>query len=243
MPISTGKPPIKTAQIALPLAFDRQYSFANYFSDKGDFYGASLSALIRGQGESMIGLWGSCDSGKTHLINASAHFARQQDVGFQLYDATDLLDSDPLAFDDFAGGGLLIIDNLDLVCGHIGWEQRFYQVINHCNIGQLNFIFTTTANPLKLNCKLADFKSRLAWALLMQLPAAEDAVLGEIIRFRASLLGLDFTREVIAYLLTHYSRQLSAQIEILRILDSASLSTQKRITVPMIKQTLADRLA
>jgi DnaA family protein len=241
MPILIGRLLIKAVQIALPLAFDRQYSFDNFYSEQGDFVTQSLCSLIAGDGESMIGLWGRVDSGKTHLVNASAHFARQPAISFQLYDGAELVQGDPVIFEDLASCDVLAVDNLDALCGHRGWEQRFYQIINLCNRGELKLIFTTSDNPLQLDCELADFKSRLAWALLLQLSAATDETgLGNIIKFRAGLLGIDLSKEVIAYLLTHYSRRLSEQIRILRTLDAASLSAQKKISVPMIKQTLAD---
>jgi DnaA family protein len=53
------------------------------------------------------------------------------------------------------------------------------------------------------------------------------------------MLGIELSKEAIAYLLVHYPRQLSKQIEILGVLDRASLSAQKKITVPLIKQALA----
>ena len=240
MPILTGRLPIKAAQIALPLAFDRQFSFDNFYSEQGDFITESLGTLISGDGEPMVGLWGGVDSGKTHLINASAHFARQQSISFQLYDGADLAQCDPGIFEDLTDCRVLAVDNLDAFCGNRGWEERFYQIINLCKNGELNFIFTTSVNPLQMNCELADFKSRLAWALLLQLPATEETGLGNIIQFRAGLLGIELSREVIAYLLTHYSRCLSEQIKILRTLDTASLIAKKKISVPLIKQALSD---
>ena len=74
----------------------------------------------------------------------------------------------------------------------------------------------------------------------MQLPLVVDTDVGQVLRFRAELLGIDLSKEVVTYLLTHYSRQLSAQMEILRLLDKMSLSAKKRITVPFIKETLSD---
>jgi DnaA family protein len=235
-----GRLLIKVAQIALPLGFDRQYSFDNYFSEQSDFVTGSLCSLIGGDGDSMVGLWGGVDSGKTHLINASAYFARQQAISFQLYDGADLVKCDPSMIENLANCRVLVVDNLDAFCGHRQWEERFYQIINLCKDGELNLIFTTSSNPLHLDCQLADFKSRLAWALLLQLPTTEETGLGDIIQFRASLLGIELSKEVIGYLLTHYSRRLSEQIKILGILDTASLRMQKKISVPMIKHTLAD---
>jgi DnaA family protein len=195
---------------------------------------------MRCEGESMIGLWGGADSGKTHLVNASAHFARQQAIGFQLYDGLELLGCDPGIFQDLSNHRILAIDNLDAICGCQEWEERFYHIINRCRDGELQLIYTLSARPQDLDCQLADFKSRLSWGLLLQLQTTEECNIGDIIRFRAGLMGIDLSKEVIAYLLTHYSRRLSEQIRILRILDAASLTEQKKITVPMIKQALIE---
>jgi len=201
---------------------------------------ANLKALISAKGESMIGLWGASDSGKTHLINACAHFARQQGKRFQLYDGMELAQCDADDFEDLANCQVLAVDNLDALCGIQKWEERFYQIINSCSNEGLYMIFTLTQNPSQLDCRLADFQSRLSWGLLLQLQMVEEKEIGDIIRRRAGMLGIELSREAIAYLLVHYSRRLSKQIEILGVLDRASLSAQKKITVPLIKQTLVD---
>ena len=196
--------------------------------------------LITDDGESVIGLWGGLDSGKTHLINACAHFARQQEINFQLYAGDQLAQCDPEYFNIQANCDVLAVDNLDALCGQLHWEEKFYQIINRCKSGDLRLIFTLADRPQYLHCLLADFQSRLSWGLLLQLPASGDSDVEQIIRQRAKLRGLDLSSEVVAYLLTHYSRRLSAQIDNLRLLDEAALSAQKRITIPLIKQTLVE---
>lgn len=227
-------------QIALPLKFDKQFSFDNFLSEQAGFFSSSLKSAINWGGESLIGIWGSQDSGKTHLINATAHYARQQSCRFQFYDGFQLMACDPVQFDDFANSEILLVDNLDAICGHQQWEQKFYQLINACKQGQMTLLFTLSVNPHFLDCALPDFQSRLSWGLLLQLPVVVDADIGRVLKFRAELLGIELSKEVITYLLTHYARHLSAQMEILMLLDEMSLSAKKRVTVPFIKQALSD---
>jgi DnaA family protein len=223
----------------LPLTFDKQFSFDNFLSEQAEFFTSSLKSSINQIGESLIGVWGGQDSGKTHLINAAAHYARQQSSRFQFYDGLQLMKCDPAQFDDFANCEILLIDNLDAICGLRQWEQKFYQLINACKQGEMTLLFTVSVNPQFLECTLPDFQSRLNWGLLLQLPVMVDADIGKVLKFRAELLGIELSREVITYLLTHYSRHLSAQMSILRLLDKMSLSAKKRVTVPFIKQTLS----
>ncbi len=188
----------------------------------------------------MIGLWGKSGSGKTHLLNASAHFARQQGISFQLYDGIELVQYDADLFEDLESCQVLAVDNLDALCGNQKWEEKCYQIINISRNAGLGFLFTLSENPSYLSCRLADFQSRLSWGLLLQLHPTGEMDIANVIKLRAAMLGIELSEEVIAYLLTHYSRQLSEQIKLLRVLDNASLSAQKRITIPLIKQTLAD---
>ncbi|MFV2033295.1 MAG: DnaA ATPase domain-containing protein, partial [Gammaproteobacteria bacterium] len=169
MPTSIEEVPIKAAQIALPLSFDRQFSLENYFSAQGELIIASVKSLIDDSGESLIGLWGGPDSGKTHLINACAHFARQQAVVFQLYEARQLVRCDPDYFDIPASCDVLAVDNLDAMCGQRHWEEKFCQIINRCKGGDLRLIFTLSDKPQYLHCLLPDFQSRLSWGLLLHL--------------------------------------------------------------------------
>lgn len=228
------------SQIALPLSFDRQYSFENYFTDSASFVVASLKALIEGSGESIVGLWGGVDSGKTHFLNASALFARENLLAFQLYDGWQLRDCDPSQFDDIDNDVTLAIDNLDALCGHRGWEETFYRLINQSRDQGIRLVFSLSSKPQDLICELADFQSRLSWGLLLELPKYSDIDTQQIVKLRAELLGIELSKEVLAYLLTHFSRRLSDQIQILRILDKVSLTAQKKVTIPLIKKVLLE---
>lgn len=231
---------INAVQIALPLTFDKRFSFENFLSEQSKLVINNLKSLIDHDGESLIGIWGGPDSGKTHLINASAYYARQQSKRFQFYDGFQLLECDPELLDEFASRDIVLIDNLDAICGNLQWEQKFYQLINACKQGEISLLFTVSNNPQFLDCVLPDLQSRLSWGLLLQLPALGDAEIGEVLKFRAELLGIELSKEVVAYLLTYYSRELSVQMKILRQLDGMSLSAKKRITVPFIKLALAN---
>ncbi len=230
--------PIK--QIALPLSLDRQFSFENYISDRAELIQTSIKALVVGNGEVQIGLWGASASGKTHLLNASAELARRSGVQLQIYDAAQLLQCDASAFEGFANCDVLAVDNLDAIAGNPEWEACFYQVINRCRDGEFRFLFAMSVKPDELATSLDDFQSRLQWGLMLQLPDSSELEIREILRKRARLNGIVLTDDVISYLMTHYARNLSAQMEILRRLDGASLSQQRKVTIPLVKQALLE---
>ncbi len=227
-------------QIALPLSVDRQYSFENFISDRTDLIVASLKALVRGDGETQIGLWGTAASGKTHLLNASADYARTKGVVLQIYDAGQLLHCDAMELEGFSHCDVLAIDNLDAIAGNAKWEAFFYQVINQCRDGDFRFVFAMAPKPEDLETTLDDFRSRLQWGLMLQLPSIGDIEIRQILRQRAQMIGIELAEDVISYLMTHHTRSLAAQMAILRRLDGASLSQQRKVTIPLVKQALQE---
>lgn len=220
---------------------DRQFSFDNFVADRAELIVNSLQALVLGEGEIQVGLWGGAASGKTHLLNASADFARAQQLRLQIYDGLQLRHCEADAFEGFNHCDVLAIDNLDALAGLDDWETCFYQVINRCRDGEFRLLYSLADKPENLPTRLEDFRSRLQWGLLLQLPSSGDGEIRQILRRRAQLLGIDLPDEVIAYLMNHHARDLGEQIDILRRLDSISLTQQRRVTIPLVKQALQER--
>ena len=75
------------------------------------------------------------------------------------------------------------------------------------------------------------------WGLLIALHQADDLQMQQILKQRARLLGLELGDGVLNYLLNHFSRKLTVQMQMLYKLDQAALSAQRKITIPLIRQT------
>lgn len=225
------------SQIPLPLSFDKRFSLHNYIADNASYLSQHLTALFDETGETLIGLWGGSDSGKTHLLNACAHYARDCDVSFHLFDASLLVAAGAEGFSDLPAGSVLGVDNLDLLAGNRQWEAQFYQVVNRVKAGEIRFVFSLSRLPRDIGFRLPDIKSRLMWGLLIALDSPQDEQIETILKVRAKLLGLEMNDDVASYLLGHYSRKLSDQMRLLYELDHASLAKQRKITIPLVRET------
>ena len=197
--------------------------------------------MIRGDGEIQLGLWGRVASGKTHLLNACAQYARDRGVTLQLYDAIQLVDFSSNAFDGFDQCEVLAIDNLDAIMNNTDWETCFYRIVNRCRHGEFRLVYSLSQKVEELDLRLEDLRSRLQWGLMLQLCESSDSDLRQIMQLRARLLGIELSSDVISYLLTHHSRDLASQMAILHTLDGASMSEKRKVTIPLIKQALAER--
>ena len=205
------------AQIPLPLSFDKRFSLENYISRDSQYISHHLTALFDETGEPLIGLWGGTDCGKTHLLNACAHYARHCNVQFHLFDAVQLLEANAQSFSGFPEGSVVGVDNLDLLAGNRDWEEQFYQLINRVQSGEIRFVFSLSRNPRDIGFRLPDLKSRLMWGLLISLQSPDDEQLIKVLTKRANLLGLEMSDNALNYLLTHYSRKLSEQMQLLYV--------------------------
>ena len=225
------------AQLPLPLSFDKRFSLDNYIADNAPYVRQNLTALVDETGETLIGLWGDSDAGKTHLLNACAHYARDCSIQFNLFDALQLEQAKADNFSELPEGSVLGVDNLDLLAGNRAWEEQFYQVVNRVKAGELRFVFSLSRQPRDIGFRLPDLKSRLMWGLLISLQAPGDEEVEHILKTRARLLGLQMSDEVCKYLLSHFSRKLSDQMRLLYELDHVSMSKQRKITIPLIRET------
>ncbi len=196
-----------------------------------------MRGLISGVGEKQVAIWG--DEGKTHLINATAFHAREAGLNSQLYDAEQLRELSPDAFDGWQQADLLGVDNLDAIAGHVGWETQFYQVMNAVRDAGPAFVFSLQQQPKHLATRLADFHSRLLWGLQFKLEPLDDAMLAEVLISRADAMGMTLRPEVCNYLLSHVSRRLKDQMLILQKLEQVTLTEKRRISIPLVKQVIA----
>ncbi len=226
-------------QIPLPLSFDRHFSWQNYIADESPYIEQQLKALFDETGESMVGLWGACDSGKTHLLNACAHYARDIRIPYYLFDASQLAKASAANFDNFPSGCIVGVDDLHLLAGNRLWEEQFYSLVNRVKSSELRFLFSLSRQPRDTGFRLPDLKSRLMWGLLIGLESPDDDEVELILVRRARLMGLDLSGEVVKYLLNHFSRKLSDQMQLLYRLDHAAMAEQRKITIPLIRKICA----
>jgi DnaA family protein len=96
-------------------------------------------------------------------------------------------------------------------------------------------IFSASAAPSHLGLQLPDLATRLGWGLVYQLRLLRDAERLTAIRLRAQDRGLDMTEEVARYVLRRFPRDMHSLFELLERIDSASLASQRRITIPLIR--------
>jgi DnaA family protein len=185
-----------------------------------------------------IFIWGTKDTGKSHLLQACCHqaFAHKK---LAVY--IPLSNMNHHGIDIFTGLSsyqLICLDDIDTVLAKDTWELALFNLINQARENQQILILSANENPRHSQCKLADLQSRLLWGASYQIHALNDNEKKVAIRYRARQRGIDLENQVIEYIYKRYPRDFTTLIEILNKLDKESLTSKRRITKQLVKQAL-----
>jgi DnaA-homolog protein len=86
-----------------------------------------------------------------------------------------------------------------------------------------------------------DLRTRLGWDLVFRLDPLSDAEKREALSTYALHCGLPLSEEVLDWMLTYYARDIRQLFALVDALDRYSLSKHRTVTVPLVRQMLADR--
>lgn len=187
-------------------------------------------------GEPVLYLYGSHGSGKSHLLQASCHLAREGALYLPLGELLDYAPEAVLA--DMETLSLVCLDDLQAVAGSEAWEQALFHFFNRARAAGCRLLLAAEDSPRNLPIQLADLRSRLGWGIVYHLPGYDDGQKAEVLAFRAARRGLALPPEVARYIVSRAPRGLAELLEVLDMLDSRSLAEQRALTVPFVKRVL-----
>jgi DnaA-homolog protein len=220
----------KMQQVPLPLTPQPQHRFDNFLAT-----GAAdqvLKLLQGGPPRTPVYLWGPPGCGKTHLLHAAAQHWQAQGERVTAFDADEPA---PWPFDE-AARAVLIDDceRLDAQQQHAAFTL-FVQAETHA----VGVVAAGGVPPVDLPVR-EDLRTRLGWGLVFALAPPSEEQVRALLRREADRRGILLSDEVIAYLLTRFERHLGVLTRLLDRLDRYSLAHQRAVTVPLLKQMLAE---
>jgi DnaA family protein len=198
-------------QLALGISAPAEPTFDNFVP------GANAEALARLRGladgtlaEPVVYLWGEPGSGRSHLLAAVAHAAAR-------------------------AGGVTVADDVETL--DEARQRALFHAIEAARTGSGGVAAAGNAPPARLALR-DDLRSRLGAGLVYQLRPLTDAERALYLRQQAAGRGMRLADEVVWYLLTHVRRDLPSLTAILATLDRVSLERKRRITLPLVRETL-----
>jgi DnaA-homolog protein len=133
------------------------------------------------------------------------------------------------------------LDDLAAIAGRREWEQGLFRLYREVEERGAVLLAAAAAPPLLLQFSLPDLASRFAAATLLPLRALDESEQRQALRLRAHARGLELPEETALYLQRRFRRDLPTLYELLDAIDEAALQAQRRLTVPFIRQVLAQQ--
>lgn len=200
-----------------------------------------LQALACGTQAGVYWLSGPPGVGRTHLLQASCALAHAAGADAAYLPLSQLLALGPEMLEGWHSARLVALDDVAAVAGLRDWEQGLFRL--HREIEERGAVLLAAAAepPLLLKFSLPDLASRFAAAVLLPLRPLGETGQREALRLRARARGLELPEETALYLQRRFRRDLATLYQLLDALDDAALQAQRRLTVPFIRQVLAQR--
>jgi len=199
------------------------------------FLGTPLAVELLSAARDWVFLAGPAGSGKTHLLLAAAAHASEAGRPAAYLPLTHARGHlrDLLSVQDPAG--VIALDGLEAIAGTREDEVALFDFHNRARAegGVVFYAARDTAAHLPL--VLPDLRSRLSQCTLLPLAPLDETGRRELLRRRAEARGLQLDDAVLDYVFRRVGRDLASLASLLDQLDRASLSAQRRLTVPFVR--------
>lgn len=226
----------------IPVQFDLQaeQSFASFYTASHQQVIQQLTDTASGQGEQQLYLWGKQGSGKSHLLQACCLRAHQRKLSAFFLPLDKNQPPTPEILSGLETFDLICIDNIEVCAGNKIWELALFNFYNRHRGNNHQLIVSADCPPNYLPIDLADLKTRMSWGLTLKLQELSDTEQISALTFKAKNRGFKISPQVGDFLTKHYARDLPALWRLLPKLEQATLVAKRKLTVPFLKQILAE---
>jgi len=224
------------SQLPLALALADHASFETFAAGSNAAAVEHVRSLAQGRADT-VWLWGGDGAGKTHLLQAAC---REATAAGRRAMYVALPASSPEILSDLERIDVLAVDDVHTVAGDLAWERALFVILNaFSSRSSGSLLLAASAPAAQCGFVLADLKSRGAGAVTYRLAPLADADRANALRLHAAARGLTLDAAAADFLLTRVARDMAALTSWLARLDRASLSAQRRLTIPFIRELMA----
>lgn len=212
------------------------------------FYGAETSPVVSyikhfltrpSEHRQPLYLFGASGSGKSHLLYAACVQAQELGLTSQLLSLEDFKAWSPRILDQLEELDLVCLDNIQAIAGDVSWQVAVFDLYNRMTEQGKALIIVADQAPTELGITLPDLVSRLQACTSFQLRLLADEDKQKLLQQKARLRGMELPDEVARFLLNRQQRDIRELVQILDLLDKASIVHQRKLTIPFVKDMLS----
>ena len=231
-----------------------RYSFDSFVIGSGNRFAhaaAVAAAEAPGRAYNPLLIYGDSGLGKTHLLHAIGHYARQITPGARVrYVSSEEFTNDFINSirDDKAQAfqrrhrnvDVLLIDDIQFLAGKIQTQEEFFHTFNTLHNANKQIVITSDRPPKQLVALEDRLRNRVEWGLItdVQPPDLETRI--AILRKKAALDRLDVPPEVLEHIASRISTNIrELEGALIRVTAFASLN-RTPVDLPLAEIVLRD---
>ncbi|WP_337065128.1 DnaA inactivator Hda [Rouxiella badensis] len=227
------------AQLSLPLYLPDDETFASFYPGENISLLSAIQTALQQEHGTYVYFWSREGGGRSHLLHAACAelSLRGEAVGYVPLDKRAYFV--PEVLDGMEQLALVCIDNIEGIAGDEAWEAAVFHLYNRIlETGRTRLFITGDRPPRQLNLGLPDLASRLDWGQIYRLQPLSDEEKLQALQLRSKLRGFELPEDVCRFLLKRLDREMRTLFMTLDQLDRASITAQRKLTIPFVKETL-----
>ena len=227
-------------QLIFPFQINQKASFENFFCspDNAELI-TRLNDLVVNKNADELIINGAAGSGKSFLMQAICNELSSSGKQFAFIPMSKAINMGVEIFQNLASLDAVCIDDLQLILSKGEWEIALFNLINECQQSGCSMILSLGGNQsLEEIAQLPDLLSRIKRMEFMKLQAVQDEFLNQALDFVSQQLDINLEKSELEFLLKHQTREFSLLVDNLIALDKQAASLKRKITIPLIKETL-----
>ena len=228
-------------QLIFPFQVNQKASFESFFcSPDNNELMSRLKDLVVSKNTDELIINGAEGSGKSFLMQAICNELSSSGKQFAFIPMNKAINMGVEIFQNLASLNAVCIDDLQLILSREEWETALFNLINECQQSNCSLILSFGGNQsLEDITQLPDLLSRIKRMEFMKLQAVQDEFLNQALDFVSQQLDINLEKAELEFLLKHQTREFSILVDNLISLDKQAASLKRKITIPLIKETLS----
>ncbi|MDA3922052.1 MAG: DnaA regulatory inactivator Hda [Salinisphaera sp.] len=200
---------------------------------------AGVCQLVEGRSERLF-IHGPVASGKTHLLQAACRAVGDTGARSVYLPMAQIAEEAAGLFAGLDGMDCVCVDDVQSIAGHRETEIALLSLSDGLRSRGARLLCAAARPPRELGLALPDLASRLGWGGAMTCAPLDDDDKHALLVKRAAQRGMQLPDSTARWLLRHGEHDVPALMQSLDLLDRASLSAHRRLTIPFVKQALAE---
>ena len=231
----------KPKQLIFPFQINQKASFDSFFcSPDNQNLMTRLADIVSSQDTSELIIHGEDGSGKSFLMQAICNELSSAEKKFAFIPMKKAFNMGVEIFQNLGSLDAVCIDDLQLILANQDWEKALFNLINECQQSSCSLMLSLGGTqPLDESVILPDLLSRIKRMEFITLHAVQDELFNQAIDFVAQQLDIKIEKAELEFLLKHQTRVFSLLVENIITLDNQAASLKRKITIPLIKETLS----